>query len=43
LSFRAGTKFDTIDQQILFEEQLVPKIFGSLSIKLKTSPSESRK
>src|SRR5262249_53490218 len=43
LSFRPGTKFDTIDQQILFAEQLVPKVFSSLGIKLKTSPSESRK
>jgi hypothetical protein len=41
LSFRAGTKFDTIDQQIAFAEQLAPKIFGSLGIKLKTSPCES--
>jgi hypothetical protein len=43
LSFRAGATFNTIDQQISFAEQLVPKIFDSLGIKLKTSPSESRK
>jgi hypothetical protein len=39
LSFRAGTKFDTIDQQISFAEQLTLKIFASLGIKLKTSES----
>jgi hypothetical protein len=41
LFFRTGTKFDTIDQQISFAEQLVPKIFGLLGIELKTSPCES--
>jgi len=43
LSFRAGTTYDSIDQQISFTEQLVPKIFGSLGIELKTSQSEPRK
>jgi hypothetical protein len=37
LSFRAGTKFDAIDQQIAFAEQLQSKIFCSLGIELKTS------
>jgi hypothetical protein len=43
LSFRAGTKYESIDQQISFAEQLVPKIFTSFGIELKTAPGESRK
>jgi hypothetical protein len=43
LSFRAGTKFDTIDQQISFAEQLVPKVLGSLGVKLKSSSGEAEK
>jgi hypothetical protein len=39
LSFREGTSYYSIDEQISFIEHLVPKVFASLGIDLSQSES----